>query len=211
MTVSETKQNIFESEDFVISELRKIQTLYRLKKEIRYARTRTSESDTESVAEHIYGMHCLMDYFQSLEDSERKWDQAKIRIMIQYHDIDEIETGDEIGYLKSNMDQLNERAAAELVISKLPEVTQSLIRTALDEYKKQETVESRFVKALDKIEPVFHLYNEEGKAAMARLETTKIQHDRIKFPYIQNFAVMLRFGEVMTETFAKEGFYSADS
>lgn len=211
MAVSEIKEKIFESDDFVISELQKMQILYGLKKEIRYAQTRTSESDTESVAEHIYGMHCLMDYFQLLEDSKGEWDQARIRTMIQYHDIDEIETGDVVGYLKSKSDQDKERDAAESVIKKIPEVMRDTIQKGLNEYRLQKTTESQFVKALDKIEPVFHLYNEEGKAAMARLETTKVQHDRIKFPYIQKFPVILRFAEVMTETFAKEGFYSTES
>lgn len=211
MTTAEIKNEIFESEDFVISELKKVQILYGLKKEIRYAQTRTNESDTESVAEHIYGMHCLMDYFQTLEDIEGNWDQAKIRTMILYHDIDEIETGDVVGYLKSETDRLNERSAAKLVILKLPETIQTRIKVALDEYEQQETIESKFVKALDKIEPVFQLYNEEGRAIIAKLKTTKEQHDRIKFPYIQNFPVILRFAEVMTETFAKEGYYSAKS
>lgn len=211
MNLSEIKQNIFESEDFVISELKKMQTLYGLKKEIRYAQSRASETDTESVAEHIYGMHCLMDYFLPLEDEYSNWDQARIRIMIQYHDIDEIETGDVISYLKSESDQAKERDAAELVINKLPFLTQEKIRIALNEYKLKETFESRFVKALDKIEPVFHLYNEEGKGMMLKLKTTKDQHDRVKFPHLQDFPVILRFSEVMTETFAKEGFYHSEA
>lgn len=211
MKLEEIKQNIFDSEDFVVSELRKIQTLYGLKKEIRYAQTRTTETNTESVAEHIYGMHCLMDYFQLLEDSSGDWNQAQIRLMIQYHDIDEIETGDVISYLKSESDQAKEREAAELVIDKLPLMTQIRIKEALNEYKLQETIEARFVKALDKIEPVFHLYNDEGREMMIKLKTTRDQHDRIKSPHVEKFPVILRFAQVMSETFAKEEFYFPNS
>ena len=211
MNISDTKLNIFESEDFVISELKKMQTLFQLKKEIRYAQTRTSEADTESVAEHIYGMHCLMDYFQPLENEKANWDQARIRLMIQYHDIDEIETGDTIGYLKSVTDHKNERNAAELVIEKLPETTKKRIRETLNEYERQETPESRFVKALDKIEPIFHLYNEAGKRTLVKNKTTKDQSDRIKFPHMQDFPIIKRFTEVMTVQFEKEDFYHEEA
>jgi len=211
MDIDTVKQNILSSEQFVIEELLKFQTLYELKRVIRYDQNRTHELDTESVAEHIFGMQCLVDYFLPLEDVSGDWNQSRIRAMIQYHDIDEIETGDVVGYRKSAQDVANERLAAESVINKLPGVMQASVRSVLDEYEKMETQEAKFVKALDKVEPVFHIYNEKGKATLARLKTTKTQHDKIKFPYVQEFPTIKRFAEVMTEQFNKEGYYHEEA
>ncbi len=207
MKLSDTRQQILTSEEFVINELRKVQRLYGLKKIIRYNHTREHEPHTESDAEHIFGMHCLVDYFLPLEDTDRKWDRDRIRTMVQYHEIDEIVTGDIVGYHKSSDDLNNERTAAEKVITQLPESMQQAVREALDEYEAQSTPEAKFAKAIDKIEPVFHIYNEAGKQTLATLGTTKDQHDRIKFPYLTDFPIIKRFGEVMTNQFEKEGFY----
>ncbi len=201
------KQKLFDSEEFVITELKRVQTLYGLKQVIRYDHTREEEEYTESVAEHIFGMHCLADYFLPLEDDSEAWNRNKIRTMIQYHDIDELVTGDIVGYLKTPSEVVQERAAAEQIVARLPAIMQEAIKSALDEYESNLTSEARFVKAIDKIEPVFHLYNEIGKRTMADLKTTKEQHDRIKYPHVENFPVIKRFVEVMTEQFQREGFY----
>ena len=211
MDVSTIRQQILDSEQFVIDELRKVQTLYELKRVIRYDHERIHELDTESVAEHIFGKQCLVDYFLPLEDLEVKLDPVRIRTMIQYHDIDEVETGDIVGYRKSAHDQANERLAAESVINKLPSLLQTSARDALNEYEGMRTPEAKFVKALDKVEPVFHIYSEAGKATLARLKTTKTQHDSIKFPYVRDFPIIKRFVEVMTEQFNKEGYYHSEA
>lgn len=201
------REEIFTSDDFVLEEVRKIQTLFELKKVIRYNHERLHVIQTESVAEHVYGMLCLSDYFMLLEDIKEEWDQAKIKMMIQYHDIDEIETGDVIGYQKTAKDIANERSMAELVINKLPDHVQSLIREALDEYEAGETIEARFAKAIDKLEPSVHLYNDNGKAILAVNKTTKDEHDRIKYPYVKDFPIIKRFVDVLTAEFEKENFY----
>ena len=211
MNLSETRNRILEDEDFVISELQKVQTLYELKKVIRYNHTRQNEQHTESVAEHIFGMHCLIDYFLPLENDNNGWDSEKIRVMAQYHDIDEVITGDIVGYKKSISEQAQERTASEEVINRLPELLQEKVRLVLDEYELKATPEAKFVKAIDKIEPVFHLYNKTGKDTLSYLKTTKNQHDRIKYPYVNGFPIIKRFVDVMTLQFEKEGFYHREA
>jgi 5'-deoxynucleotidase YfbR-like HD superfamily hydrolase len=205
------RQQILDSEQFVIEELRKVQTLYALKHVIRYNHERNHEADTESVAEHIFGMHCLVDYFLLLEDMGEEWDITKIRTMVQYHDSDEIETGDKVGYEKTEADRAAEASASLRVIKKLPEIMQATVTQAIAEYEAKTTPEARFVRAIDKIEPVFHLYNEAGKQTLARLKTTREQHESIKQPYVQEFPTIKRFTEVMSEQFAQDGFYQQAS
>ena len=207
MTVSEIREKILQDSSFVIEELQKVQTLYELKKVIRYNHSRTEEQHTESDAEHIFGMHCLADYFLPLEDKKNEWDRDRIHTMIQYHEIDEIIDGDKISYQKTDNDRTREADNTVKIIQKLPTVMQNTVQEAVTEYTSLTTPEAKFVKAIDKIEPVFHLYNETGKATLAYLKTTKDEHDRVKYPYINDFPIIKRFTDVMTEQFQKEGFY----
>jgi 5'-deoxynucleotidase YfbR-like HD superfamily hydrolase len=207
MALEETRANILSSEDFLVEELRKVQILYELKKIIRYNHTREAEQHTESDAEHIFGMHCLVDYFLPLEDIEGKWNRDHIRTMVQYHEIDEIVTGDKVSYEKTESDRAQEAASIEPVIVRLPETMQDMVRETLHEYKQQESDEARFVKAIDKIEPVFHLYNQTGKETLHTLKTKQEEHMRIKEPYVQDFPIIKRFTDVMNERFQAEGYY----
>lgn len=207
MSISELRKRLLSDDDFVVAELKKLQVLFKLKKEIRYAKERHSDADTESVAEHIYGMMCLVDYFLPLENQAGDWDKDLIRTMALYHDIDEIETGDIIGYLKTAKDEEAEEQAAQLVIAKLPESVQKPITELLKTYHQQTSMEAKFVKAIDKTEPMFHLYSEEGKQTLHTLKTTSEQHLGIKLPYVKEFPLVYRFTEVMHQRFQDEGYF----
>jgi 5'-deoxynucleotidase YfbR-like HD superfamily hydrolase len=98
--------------------------------------------------------------------------------MIQYHDIDEIITGDTIGYLKSEpAAEASERVDTGNGYSKITFTVQSTIqqyaREVTDEYEEQLSMEARFAKAIDKTEPIFHLYNEAAKLHIAVNRTTR--------------------------------------
>lgn len=208
MTIEETREKILTDDDFVLSETKKIQYLYGLKTEIRYAYVRKEEVHTESVAEHVYGMHILANYFLPLEDSEHHLDWKKIYEMITFHDIDEVETGDMIGYLKTDAIRASEAAAAMRVIDRSPEVIKHNIKAALEEYEALETAEALFVKAIDRCEPIFHLYNAAGRKILERNQTTREQSEGLKRPYVQNLPYLKRFFEVTGAAMEKEGFYS---
>lgn len=207
MSISEIREKILNDEQFVLDETKKLQTLYGLKSVIRYHQTRNEPIQTESVAEHVYGMQMLATYFLELEDESSSWDKEKIRNMIQLHDIDEIETGDIIGYLKTEEQVLNEHKAQERIIAKLPSHMQAIARTLLDEYDNQETQEARFTKAIDKIEPVFHLLNENGKRICRMHNQTHEQHRSIKDKYVSFFPYIKRFNEVTAKTMVDQGFF----
>ena len=65
MTTPEIVEKIMTDEAFVLHEINTLASYYQLKHTIRWAHTRT-EDETESVAEHIFGMHILIDYFYPL-------------------------------------------------------------------------------------------------------------------------------------------------
>lgn len=209
MTAEETRKRILEDDSFILSELEKIQVLFKMKRVIRYNHTREEEIDTESDAEHVYGMLALKEYFQPLEETG-EWDGEKIYQIALYHDIDEILTGDRIGYLKTASDREEEFLSQQKVIESLPESMQAEVQELIQEYEEQKTVESRFVKALDKMEPLFHLINENGKQILLRNGTTLAQHKSIKDKYVAEFPYLKRFNEVLSKHMVEKGYFTPE-
>lgn len=195
-----------------LEDIRKLTELYKLKTEIRYHHTRDEEKsyDTESVAEHIYGMMVIADYFLPLLDPDRAWDREKIREMILYHDIDEIITGDTIGWMKPSEHKAVEIEAVHRVIADLPAHMQSDIYDLMEEYFQQESTEAQFVKAIDKFEPLIHLWNESGKETMLMWGTTLENHWSIRRKPIGKFPLMLEYAEAITAEWERAGYFSPE-
>ncbi len=207
MTAQKTRENILTDNSFVLSELERIQYLYRLQRVIRSNLKRNEDIKTESVAEHIYGMCVLAQYFSIVEDLPRSLDMQKVFSMITWHDIDEIETGDVVGYHKTEADRQREKTALTKAISSTAEALATSIEFALTEYKAQESLEARFVKAIDKIDPIFYFLNENGYKVFQATPATREQHCRIKEPYLKYFPCMMRFHTVTLEKFEEQGFF----
>ncbi len=207
MTIEETRKRILEDDEFVLSEIEKLRYLYKLKKEIRYAQTRNEVVDTESVAEHVYGMHVLANYFLPLEDRAGEWDKLKILETITWHDMDEIETGDTISHKKTKQHQLESEAAWPKVIANLPETIRSHTEHLIHEYEARETPEARFVKAVDKAEPLFEIRFESYKMIMHANDNTLENHWETKRRYVEGFPYILRFVEVATDRLKNDGYF----
>lgn len=127
--------------------------------------------------------------------------------MLQYHDIDEIETGDKIGYLKTDAERAAEAQATQGVVAQTPLHMQAQLTDILAEYDAQETIEARFAKALDRIEPAFQLYNENGKTICKLQKTTTEQSKSLKESYTKPFPLMYRFFIVTHAAMEKAGFF----
>ena len=207
MTIEETRKKILEDEDFVMSEVRKLRYLYGLKREIRYALKRKEEVYTESVAEHVYGMLILTNYFLPLESRKNTVDEAMIYQMITWHDTDEIETGDILGQLKTDEDRKREEEATRVVLTKIPASLRLAAEEIINEYNAKKTFEARFTRAIDKIEPLFEVMDENYKEIFRRNKTTRKQSDSIKQPYVQDFPCIKRFTDVISEYLDKHGFF----
>lgn len=208
MNLVETRQRILEDDDFVLEETKKLQVLFNLKQVLRYHLQREEELETESVADHIYAMHVLADYFLPLEDKQSRWDRQNITTLIQYHDIDEILTGDTISYLKTDAQRAAEASAAEKVAAQIPVFLQQKAMRAITEYENLSTPEARFVKAIDRLEPAFHLYRGSGKNICHFHKVTQVNHSRIKDPYTNSFLYIHRFNKVLEKAMQNEGFFT---
>jgi 5'-deoxynucleotidase YfbR-like HD superfamily hydrolase len=152
-------------------------------------------------------MFVLCDYFLSLEDKEGCLRRDIISTMITFHDIDEIETGDVLGYLKTDAERDAEAAAMRRVIASVPENLKLVLLNAINEYEQQISREAKFVKALDKLEPIVHLYNEKGKRTIHTNKTTVENSYGIKIPYVTEFPYMLQFLVVTHDHLKQQGFF----
>lgn len=199
------------TKDHILSEVRKLQYLYGLKREIRYGQSRPVDDNTESVAEHLYGMHLLAHYFLPLENPAGDWSKERIFTMITVHDLDEIETGDTVGYLKTPEMYASERDSAERVLTSAPAHLQDHFRVHLDEYETQTTLEARFVKALDRFEPLVQIYSDFGRRVVNHLTTKASDSERIKEPYLKPFPTMYTYYRTIHEAMIEEGFFHPES
>ena len=196
------------TKEHILSEVKKLQYLYGLKHEIRYGQTRHDNDLTESVAEHIYGMHLLAHYFLPLENPAGDWDKLRIFSMITIHDLDEIETGDTNAYLKTTNMYDAEKFAREKVIGNSPFHLQNHIRSLSDEYETRTTPEARFVKAIDAFEPLIQIYGQFGKDVMNINKTTPEQSRRIKDKYIVPFKIMDIYNQTIQGSMIDEGYFN---
>lgn len=195
------------TKDFVLGEVKKLQYLYRLKTEVRYGQTRPLGDLTESVAEHIYGMHILAQYFLPLEDPKKEMNHLKIYKMITLHDVDEIETGDYISYLKTDENRKAGTEALKVVIQNLPEHIQKEQEEIINEYETQKTKETVFVKAIDRFEPLIQMYSDFGKAIMQINKQSSCNSVSIKEPYLRDFPYMYKYFQIIEKAFIDEKYF----
>ncbi|MCA9357397.1 HD domain-containing protein [Candidatus Kaiserbacteria bacterium] len=207
MDISQIQKQILESDEFVLSEAQKVRYLYGLKKEMRYNQTRTETIRTESVAEHIYGMCIVANYFLPLEDPKNKLNQGDVFKLISWHDADEIETGDILGQSKTQTDRDNEVIAMKTVIENTPAHMQPEALRLMKDYELQSTPEARFVKAIDKIEVSFEIFDDNYREIFKKLHTRRQDNDKTKLPYIQDYPYILRFCQVISDEIDRLGFF----
>lgn len=117
----------------------------------------------ENDSEHSYNLAMLAWYIVDAEKLDL--DRNLVMRYALVHDLAEVYAGDTYIYsedkdhLESKIDR--EREAVERLKSELP--LGDGIFSLLERYEKKEDRESRFVYALDKIQPVIHLYLDHGR------------------------------------------------
>jgi 5'-deoxynucleotidase YfbR-like HD superfamily hydrolase len=191
----------------ILEDVAKLRYFFKLKEVTRYNTPREMEDDTESVAEHLYGMQLLAQYFLPLEDKEQNLNRARVYELITVHDFDEIETGDYLSYIKDASHKSESEEALPKVLAQIPEHLSETFNQLIDEYEAQSTSESQFVKAIDKIEPLIQVYTEKGRSICHRNKCTAEDSLRIKSKYIEPFPYIKTFSLTLHETLVDGGYY----
>jgi len=196
------------STEKILQEVQRIKYLYKMKGVFRYGTERDPWKRAESNAEHLYGMTVLVNYFLPLIDEEI--DRQKVLDLLFVHDLDEIESGDIISYKKTDADRAREAQDMETTLDKLPQNLALDARALVHEYNAQETREAQFTKAIDKIEPLFEVFDKYGKEIMLRNKTTFDQAMRGKKQYIDHFRVLALFAETIGTEMQRQGYFYED-
>jgi putative hydrolases of HD superfamily len=201
MTLEEyTKEKILE-------DVKGLQYLFELKEVIRSHQSRDEKDTTESVAEHVYGMHVLSQYFLPLENPDNSWDRSLVSELINTHDIDEIETGDIIGWMKTPEDKVREEEAKETILNKVPTSMRDRLSTLLNTYNEQTLPEATFVKAIDKLEPHIHFFREKRKSVFKLTKCTSEKAMSIKEPYMVGFPYIQKCNKIIHDELLAGGYY----
>ena len=108
----------------------------------------------ENDAEHSWHM-AVMAYLLK-EYANEEVDIAKVMLMCLIHDIVEIDAGDTYAYDEEGLktQKAREDAAKERIFSILPKKKKAEFTALFDEFEAYETAESRFVHAIDNLQPL---------------------------------------------------------
>jgi putative hydrolase of HD superfamily len=112
----------------------------------------------ETTAEHVYSTLRLADYFLNAEEEFAGLDQKHVYDLILYHDDAEILTKDTriSDREKRKSKEQEERKAIPLLAEKYPRVLEEKLVQLSEEYRKNQTAETRFVHAVDKMDSLLH-------------------------------------------------------
>lgn len=121
-------------------------------------------SRKENDAEHSW--HLSMMVLLLKDYVNEKFDTQKVLQMVLIHDIVEIEVGDVLAYdLEARKAQEEkEQIAAVKIFGELPSEQGQEFLAVWREFEEGHTIESKFAKSLDRLQPLLHNYYTEGKA-----------------------------------------------
>lgn len=153
----------------------------------------TSKDRHESVSEHSWRMSLMALTLSKKLDNKNKVNLEKVLKMITIHDLAEIETGDIPAFNKTKKDEQKEHSAIK-AIEKFPDTKEIL--ALWNEFEEMKTNESKFVKALDKIE-VRIQHNESSIERWNEIEFPRSQFAADKFCIYDSF--LKKFNEEVKE------------
>ena len=114
----------------------------------------SSHGRKENDAEHSW--HIAVMAYLLKEYANEEIDIAKVMLMCLIHDIVEIDAGDTYAYDAEGLktQKAREEAAKERIFSILPEEQRAELAALFDEFEAYETAESKFVHAIDNLQPL---------------------------------------------------------
>lgn len=211
MTIEEIRNRILTDESFVETQLEQFLVYYNLKHTLRWGIDNSQKDQTESVAEHIYGMHILIDYFLPFYPS---LNATKVKQLATWHDMAEAVVDDMTTKTKTDDHRKAEFAAEREVTQNAGGHLQGMLADVFSEYESQETAESKFVKAIDKVESIFQMYFlaktypvDTGKFKSGDSGWEVEEYRDHRRPYIGQLDVIWEFDKAVTKVIDAAGFF----
>lgn len=186
------------SEETLVRIAHDVRVGYALKRTMRYSSTRDVSTHSESVAEHVFALMHLANFFLPLEDTEHVIQKAHLFDILLYHDFSEILHGDTPYHIKTATHIAQEAEDAQKIFASLPSHIGSLGLACWEEYEKRTTPEARFAYALDKVEPLFELLDPVNEHSMKRLDFTYEQNIGVKHRATEHYPIMRAFVDAIS-------------
>ena len=196
-----------QSDEEVLQTARQLRTGYGMKRVMRYWTTRDHSVHSESNGEHVFGLLYLASYFLPLEDPEGKLDVAHLHRILCFHDFPEMKHGDTPTHHKTVAHEEREAAAALEIFAALPPPLDTVALMAWTDYEEQLSPEARFAYALDKIEPVFELFDPINELTCKRVRKTYENYRVKKIQSTEKFPIMRRFVDVISADMRQRGVF----
>jgi len=187
----------------ILSIAKKLRIAYKLKRTLRYNTKRNFKVHSESVAEHVFALFFLAEYFLQYEKIGPSLNIAKLNRILLFHDFPEIKYGDIMYHHKTAALEAREMAAAKEVFASLPKSLQKISHDSWRDYESRSSPEARFAYALDKIEPLFELMDPVNERSMKKHKFTYKMNIEKKRKAMKDFPFMLRFAEVLSDDMVK--------
>lgn len=211
MTIQQIKEKILGDDEFIYQELEQFAIYYNLKHTLRWGQNNSERDILESVAEHIYGMHLMADYFLPMY---LDLDALKVKRFITWHDMAEAIVDDMTTKTKTEDHKKAEFQAEQEIVSAAPIHMRGDLQDVFLGFEKLNSKEARFVKALDKLEPIFHWYFlyktsgiERSKFVTENSGWLRDEYKEHRRQYIEEFGLVWRFDDILTEITFKAGCY----
>lgn len=187
-----------QSDEQIMKIVEQLRIAYQLKRTLRYSSTRDFNEHSESVAEHVFALFFLAEYFLPLEDPQGKLHVTKLYRMLLFHDFGEIAHGDVPYHWKTAAHQAQEHEDAKALFASLPVPLATTAEESWRMYEEQSSPEARFAYALDKIEPIFELLDPVNEKTLKRVKFTYQDHIERKLRATEDYPVMRKFIDVTT-------------
>jgi len=175
------------SDKQILSITKKLRIAYKLKRTLRYGTKRNFKVHSESVAEHVFALFFLAEYFIQHEKIGPTLNIEKLHRILLFHDFGEIKNGDIPYHQKTAAHEARERKDAKNTFKALPKPLQDIGYLSWSEFEYNKSPEAHFAHALDKIEPLFELHDPVSERSMKRLKFTYRMNIDKKRPAMKDF------------------------
>lgn len=178
----------------LLEEFRKVERVLHVPRQERY------ENDTE----HSYNLAMMAWYIVS--STTNNLDQNKVLRYALVHDFLEVYAGDTYIYSEDAVHLASKHARETSAIAKLRETLTEFhdLHATIDAYEARNDAESRFVYALDKIEPIIHLYLDNGRTWKEEKVTFQMLYENKKDKVALSPEIKPYFDELVTLLKSKE-------
>jgi len=139
-------------------------------------------------------------------------DTKKVLEIVLIHDIVEIDAGDVFSYANFCPKEKHQKecAAADRIFNILPADQAKYFRSLWDEYETQATVEARFARAVDRLQPFLHNYYTDGYTWRKHGITVNRVRDHILRDMKPGSEVLWKFVDDLLQSAVEQGMLLPD-